>query len=851
MTMPEQPDPPAPDTPEDYMAARALAGRIADFSTEEAVERFGVLPKLNAEALREVYFQLDHVTTRASNAGLIVRGADIEGELDLAGASGLGGAALPTLALEACVIRQRMTLRNAHIYMLSLEDSQFASMDGDGLWIDSDFHFDGLRPIGFTDAVFDNEAEAIEATKTELEAGPEAYLIVRGGRIGGNVYGRNARLRGEKFDPDHKRSDRHKRQWRYALRLTECRIGGSLYLSDGQRGIYAHGGIVIRNSTIGGNIVASGAHVVASDAYAFSIQDSDIGGEVQLLDGFNATGCVCLRQAHITGSVRFDGAHLRAWPDLPAKVRREEKVVNPGISRAVDAERVVLTGDMTFGTPEDYRPTHVRGNISLRGATIQGDLSWSALTIQPCPEGNAEYDRRADSTRPSLFRRRFPRANAAFFNLEAAQIQRRLRAHHLVNTGPLIIRMRDASAALLRDTWNAQDAEDLWSSRDETTVDEAAPEEITAWGDQGVYLQMDGFTYALPSVRQMERKKPRVKFDRWHDVFRIDKFVHWLLIQIATLYIMFREVVLADYVGPSVERLSWIRKGHPDRRSIFGFRLWRIIDRNSFRSQPYSQAALALNDVGLAADARRLLRRQQTLIRKVGPLIQRPHRWLHDIMFGYNLSPVRALVTLTVAFLIGWFGVWRANTGGMLELDVVPTERIDDGQPAAPAAYYDRTPVPCGGEINNALYALDVFVPLVDLHQVTECEIPSERIALATLAEADGQSSATVNACRAIDVAEGKTEFPGAGEMAVLARANQADCAVTWWRPPDAAQRLGAPDRIRMSRSLEPVALGPLRFEIDQPNFWRTAQAVYAMSGWVLLSLTILTFTGVMRRTGA
>jgi len=711
---------------------------------------------IRAELLRACLLGVfdDTPGTSRPNCGLQISGAQISGVLDLTGAAGPGGGALPGLALIACDIDGLIRLNDCRLFSLSISRSRFRGVEGRGLWLEGSLDFSAVRPF----------------------EGDTAHINVRSGRIGGNIYGQRARLRGLREDPD---DELYQKEYRYALRLTECSVGGSIYLTHG---VYADGGVVVRNTSVAGNVWADGAEALAADAYAFSVQGSSIGGGLRLGLGFKTTGCVSARHTHVHGSVRFDGADLRASAEPGARAAEEGKLTATGVERAIDFERLILGGDLSLGEPDDDAElsphrTRIEGDLSFAGCTVGGDVSWSNLELA------------SSDGAPVLF------------NLAAARIERRLRAHSLDDTTPATIRLRAAAVGMLQDTWPSH-------------------LDLKPWGSTSLRLQLDGFTYQLPSSRDVGdlREAPRA-LQRFRHV-RSPLGYPMVLLQLIAAYVAdivngISSVTLRYRPGPARRRLNWLKRIYP--RNRFGA---RKIKRDTFRSQPYAQAARALAAVGLDADARQLQLKQLRLIRRTGRVLRVPDRWLYDVLFGYGTSPWKAIRTLLAAFLIGWFGVWRANTGGMLELQIQPTletttaqiERALPDGAARTDSSLDVT-VACGGEINNALYALDVFIPLVDLRQDSECEIPARPIPPEQLVDpTDPDGRVTI---------------------------------VRIWEP---LQSLGAPAELSFERELKPVRLGPFTIPFHQPDFWRFARALYALSGWILLSLAILTFTGVLQR---
>jgi hypothetical protein len=161
-------------------------------------------------------------------------------------------------------------------------------------------------------------------------------------------------------------------------------------------------------------------------------------------------------------------------------------------------------------------------------------------------------------------------------------------------------------------------------------------------------------------------------------------------------------------------------------------------------------------------------------------------------MFGYLRRPVRAIATLVSAFLIGWGGVHIVNERHLLIVDVEPVAglaarhqgRIQLGSQNATDATNSVRSVHCDGTISEGLYALDVLIPLIDLREEDRCEI---------------------------------------GEANDI-------------------------ERIRRDQPIRPawvgVLFGPI---IDSERFWAAAKAVYAIAGWFIVSLSILTFAQANR----
>jgi hypothetical protein len=177
------------------------------------------------------------------------------------------------------------------------------------------------------------------------------------------------------------------------------------------------------------------------------------------------------------------------------------------------------------------------------------------------------------------------------------------------------------------------------------------------------------------------------------------------------------------------------------------------------------------------------------------------------LCFGYLRRPVRAIVTLIVAFLVGWFGVHVANRYEMLVVSAEPVAPLAAAAGAPRVRDPAQTPqmvmgslrvgpddatfaheIPCLPVVSEPLYALDVLIPIVDLGEERRCEV------------------------RRLFNSDLDTPWPFPG-------------------------RLGVGDL---------VANIP-RITIENRRFWWWMKALYAIAGWFIVSLSILTFAQATR----
>lgn len=170
--------------------------------------------------------------------------------------------------------------------------------------------------------------------------------------------------------------------------------------------------------------------------------------------------------------------------------------------------------------------------------------------------------------------------------------------------------------------------------------------------------------------------------------------------------------------------------------------------------------------------------------------------WIMYRLFGYFRRPVRAIGTLIGAFLIGWAGVHAAKQQGMLVVDVNPVASVvgrdRENQQVVGIDLTRETegPVrdlPCPETVSEALYALDVLIPLIDLREESRCEVGRAR------------------------------------------------------SPARAAGGAGSP------QELSSWVRAVKEWTIESEGFWAVLKALYAIAGWFIVSLSILTFAQVNR----
>ena len=194
-----------------------------------------------------------------------------------------------------------------------------------------------------------------------------------------------------------------------------------------------------------------------------------------------------------------------------------------------------------------------------------------------------------------------------------------------------------------------------------------------------------------------------------------------------------------------------------------GKRLSPRFDLSAFNPQPYEELAKALDSEGDFASSHDILIyrsdmenwlefRSGKTRNPIYACLRSVVLWTFSKWFAYGLKPSKALQTFGIALLIGWAGVYWANTGSPpFMASILPGEPVlvVEAEPIAVALedgderhmgmlvlqsggttsmLGDPREVYCGDEIVDFLYAIDLFIPLLDLRQESECRVSNSSV---------------------------------------------------------------------------------------------------------------------------
>ncbi|MET0182042.1 MAG: hypothetical protein ABW199_04060, partial [Caulobacterales bacterium] len=331
---------------ESHVIDRTREGEIADFSPMIGPD--GVKPLVRAYFLRRLLIGLNPEWA-VRMPGVRVRGARIEGVLDLSDCSGAGGAGLPALELLDCEIPDGMDFSHARLARLALDGSTLKSLRAHHARFDGPVTFRGI-------------AAAVD--------GEECALDLEGAVIEGAVDGKGAHLA---CDPTAPANDGI---GVFALNLRNVRIAGNAILRPNFRAI---GGVSVFGASIGGVLDLRGARITVNHRYALSAGNLECAGAVHLNAGFRCEGPIWLRGSRLKDGLHCDGGAIML-PDDKLQVD------------ALNAEACVIDGGIQF-----RNGFAANGTINLRGARVGGTITLekaqlSSVKAFALDAANAEID---------------------------------------------------------------------------------------------------------------------------------------------------------------------------------------------------------------------------------------------------------------------------------------------------------------------------------------------------------------------------------------------------------------------------------------------------------------------------
>ncbi len=306
---------------ESRVLEQAASGELVDLSELPEEER-----AVGAELLRRLCLE----TGEADPRGLRIKGASIQGRLDLAFCT-----LERPLELHEATFSEPPCFDNCSIPDLALRDCRLPGLEADELRVE-----------------FDLDLRGVEAT---------GAIVLSGARIVGRLICDGATLANEGGS---------------ALDLAGAQIGGDGLLRNG---FDATGGVLLLGAKVGGSLMCDGATLTNESGWALDAEVAEIGGGALLRNGFNATGGVRLFGAKVAVNLECVGATLTnesgwALDAAGAEIR----------GHALLGDAFNATGGVRlFGAK-------VGGSLMCDGATLANESGW-ALDAEVAEIGGGAY----------------------------------------------------------------------------------------------------------------------------------------------------------------------------------------------------------------------------------------------------------------------------------------------------------------------------------------------------------------------------------------------------------------------------------------------------------------------------
>ena len=295
--------------------------------------------------------------------GIRLRGAILEGVLDLRDCAGNEGGPLPPLLLEKCIIAGDPTdanlaaidARHACLSRLVLSGSRVGRIELTGASLAGDLEINDVAPID--------------------DARP-CQICASGSRIDGSVIAARANLR----IPHGQRLGRFDVA-DYALELSNADVHGNVVLQPHFR---ADGGVNLGGAHVHGDIWGEGAHLIASEEMAFRAQMLRCEGVVALRGvKDNDKFLYCQAQGYLDfggaslAYLDLRGIHVRRAPKLPAQSEGDRYALNLGHTN--------VRGDILLESLLDGAPPILEGSLYLGSANAGGNISLSGIELHVPP----------------------------------------------------------------------------------------------------------------------------------------------------------------------------------------------------------------------------------------------------------------------------------------------------------------------------------------------------------------------------------------------------------------------------------------------------------------------------------
>ena len=501
-------------------------------------------------------------------------------------------------------------------------------------------------------------------------------------------------------------ANRHKWGFATAIEATRLQIGGNCILGFGFKAV---GKVALSGAKIAGDLVCSQGTFLNRDSqgatYALEAKNTVIEGNCIL--GLNVKGAIDISGSRIAGNLTF--------PDAVFKKRSKTGTVS-----ALSAENIELKGDCLLGPN-----IQVDGKVFMSGAKIGGNLK--------CNDGKITNFSKTISAHALI--------------VENAEIGHDCRLERLTTSGYVSLmrtkiagnlECRDTSMSNPNDQAFVADECDIggncllfakfvgqicirrarigngfgvelsssspqWNLTD-TTIGAIYEGGESPWGTDGTTITAEGLSY-----RRFDNLDTAYRISWLRTYFDPNATGVYSPLHYAQLAGVLRATGHSEAAREVLRHQQWVELGWKTRR-LLGEKLWRKLQG---ASRPLGWLSRVLNALGVPFKF----------------FVERAAAGLYALFglgFAFGYSPARATATFLLFLAMGAFAVHWANNHALMTIDTTPVaSAANKGQVGIPAFPFTINILPCGDEIQSTLYALDVAIPLIDLHQEDKCEFGS------------------------------------------------------------------------------------------------------------------------------
>lgn len=746
-----------------YIRKALEAGEIADCRQFSIGER-----KVDASFLRELVLG-------GLPAGMRVVGLTINGALDLCDCGSVSSP-LPALRFERCNIVTPLTdggshpasldLSRSHVASLSLRGSRFTSFCGRGMVCRAEVD---LSDVG------------------AVSEGGQCWIDMSNALVSGNVVAVGAQLKSTVIE----QVDSNERPTCTGLVLQEAKIGGTLNLYNSE----LIGGLSLYLARLEGDLWLGQCRLIATSGWALNANDAEIGAIYATREPLYASGSIALNGARIRSRINLERACIFAGKSIAVSMRKAligesvrldhaklegrlgfaglrckgdfsllgTKIVANNRDAIVAQDAQILGSLFLSEHPDSKSRFEVKGRVILDGCHIGNDLIVCGADLHGKFE---EVDQGDDKQYHSALLADDLRVGGCIKFGQKSKLQEEKRS--LFSAGALrmervevgkdiqLFNAKVVGTPIKKNTQDTDETNSPHSPLDNVAFDLSyskvggiliiGDNDLTGavnfyctntdflWDnrfgyqwpkdDKGGDVQLVGFTYRMLMSPDMDddddiaelRKTVRVRKE-WLERSKYDAQDYATLaraLRRSALTDEAREIMIARFC----RELTILASGVLSRRIVPD-------DSENEKDFPNAQCAKEAEDppfwsrVGSVA-----VNLPRYLLAQVSDLSKYSLMQIYRATFGFGLDPRRATLTLAGFFLLGWGMFALANDRNLMIVDQQPVATLSD-RSAIGAGLTDvvASNVPCGDMIDPGLFALDVFIPLVDLRQESKCEI--------------------------------------------------------------------------------------------------------------------------------